>query len=217
MTGDTAGDWSGPHALQRGSTDSAAVARYYDDWAGAYEADLAAWDYAAPEDCAERLVPHLTEDPRILDVGCGSGLMAETLARRGVSRMYGIDISTELLEIARRRGRYAALTAHDLQRLPLPAETDAYDAAICIGVMTYIAEPEALLREMARAVRPGGVIAFTQRSDRWEETGLPGRLARLEAEGVLETLQVSEPRPYLPGNPDFGEAIGVRHVLCRAR
>jgi predicted TPR repeat methyltransferase len=215
MTGPKQTNRSAPDDLRQGTTDPQAVERWYDDWSSDYDRTLADWRYAAPEEAAERLAPHLGEDPRVLDVGCGTGLMAETLAPRGVRRIDGLDISGASLEIARGRGRYGALTRWNLQKAPLPVEAGAYDAAVCIGVLTYFDAPEALLRAIAAALRPGGVLAFTQREDRWDALDLPARLAGLSEDGVLEVLEVSEPRPYLPDNPEFGEEIGVRHVLCR--
>jgi predicted TPR repeat methyltransferase len=201
--------------LGQGSTDSAAVERFYDHWADTYDETLRGWRYRAPERTAALLAPHLAPGARVLDVGCGTGLFAEALAAHGEFRLDGLDISGASLEIAERAGRYARLIRHDLQRLPLPVDADGYDAAASVGVLTYVADVEGLLRDLVRCVRAGGAIAFTQRSDRWASAGLPEILARMEGEGFWTPLHVGEPRPYLPGNPEFGEAVEVVHVLCR--
>lgn len=198
-----------------GSTESKAVERFYDDWAETYDETIRGWRYRAPERTAASLAPHLATGARVLDVGCGTGLFAEALAAEGDFRLEGLDISGASLEIAERGGRYDRLIRHDLQRLPLPVATDAYDAAASVGVLTYVEDVEALMRDLVRCVRPGGAVAFTQRSDRWESAGFPGMLARLEEEGLWTPLHVGEPRPYLPGNPEFGARVEVVHVLCR--
>jgi predicted TPR repeat methyltransferase len=216
MAGDDDGNGA-MSSLRTGSTDSGSVARYYDDWAEDYDATLRGWGYAAPGAIAELMRPHLPTGARVLDVGCGTGLFAEALHGRMAARLDGLDISADSLEIARRRGGYEALIRHDLQVLPLPVETDAYDGAASVGVLTYVADDAALLRDLCRAVRAGGVIAFTQRSDLWESRDGPEMLRALEREGLWTPLETSAPRPYLPANPDFAEEIGAVHVLARVR
>ena len=213
MNGGSAGNtlWQ----FKDGSTESRAVETYYDDWAETYDETLAGWQYHAPQDSVELLAPHLAPGARILDLGCGTGLLAEALRAEGDYSIDGIDISAVSLQLAERRGGYARLIRHDLQKLPLPVEENAYDAAASVGVLTYIDKVEPLLRDLCRCVRSGGVLTFTQRTDRWEDRGFPEMLARLEGEGLLTVLQVTEPKLYLPGNPDFGEDIQVRHSLCR--
>jgi len=201
--------------LGEGSTESEAVERFYDEWAESYDETLGGWGYRAPERTAASLAPHLSAGARVLDVGCGTGLVAEALAAEGDFRLDGLDISGASLRIAERGGRYDRLIRHDLQRLPLPVATDGYDAAASVGVLTYVEDVEGLMRDLVRCVRAGGAVAFTQRSDRWEGAGFPGLLTRLEGEGLWTPLHVGEPRPYLPGAPEFGDRVGVVHVLCR--
>lgn len=177
---------------------------------------------------------------RVLDVGCGTGLFGQALAaemqadRRGGDRdaaagegpdregadwrgvvLDGLDISAASLERAAERGVYDRLLRQDLQALPLPLPDDSHDGAAIVGVLTYIPDAEALLRDLCRVVRTGGVIAFTQRSDLWEPRGFPALIARLEAEGTWRRLHISPPRPYLPENADFADEIGVIQTLCR--
>jgi len=202
-------------SLKAGSTDTDAIADYYDDWAGTYDETLATWDYQAPRDTAALLAPHLSPKARILDVGCGTGLVADALGRYGDFHLDGIDISAESLKLAEARGGYERLVCHDLQKPPLPLEDDSYDAAISVGVLTYIADAEALFRDLCRCVRAGGVIAFTQRTDRWKSLDFAAMIAALESDGLWSTLHISEPRGYLPGNEDFADDIKIIHTLCR--
>ncbi len=201
-------------SLRAGSTDAEAVRRYYDAWAGDYDVTLVDWDYRAPNDCADVLMPALAGDARVLDVGCGTGLMGAVLRGRSAAlRIDGLDISAASLEQAAARGVYETLTAHDLQSLPLPVSRGAYDAAVCVGVLTYLPDTGAVLRDLCRCVRPGGAVAFTQRSDLWPARGMDGVLAAMAEEGLCTVTHVSAPRPYLPGNADFGDDIEVIHTL----
>jgi predicted TPR repeat methyltransferase len=215
MAQDNTSQSGGFTSLKAGSTDSDAIADYYDDWAGTYDATLASWDYQAPKDAAALLAPHLSPKARILDVGCGTGLVADALSQHGDFHINGIDISAVSLKLAEKRGGYEKLVCHNLQEQPLPLEDDSYDAAISVGVLTYIADAEALFRDLCRCVRADGVIAFTQRTDRWETLDFAGLIGSLESEGLWTTLHISEPRRYLPENEDFADEIRIIHTLCR--
>jgi predicted TPR repeat methyltransferase len=183
--------------------------------AARYDDTLAAWQYRAPEDACDLLAPYLAEGARVLDVGCGTGLLGRALMQRGALQVDGIDISDASLRHAEERGCYARLIRHDLQVLPLPVPEDAYDAAAAVGVMSYIADAPALMRDLCRAVRRDGVITFTQRTDFWQERGFAGMIARLEDEGLWAHLTVTQPLDYIPGHEDFTDEIKVIHVLCK--
>lgn len=204
-------------SLRQGSTDARAVEEYYDDWADGYDATLETWQYRAPEDAADLLAPYLGDGVRVLDVGCGTGLLGRALRRRAEVILTGIDISAASLKQAEGHGMYERLVRHDLQVTPLPVDDDVKDIAVSVGVLTYIADAEPLLREMCRAVRPGGVVAFTQRTDLWKERSFADMIDRLEDDGLWQRLQVSAPMPYLPGNAEFADEIGVIHTLCRTK
>lgn len=202
-------------SLKQGTTDSDAVKSYYDDWAEDYDATLAQWQYSAPDDACDLLVPHLAKGARVLDVGCGTGLLGRSLSKRGHFAVDGMDISAESLARAAQRQCYATLTQHDLQVLPLPVQTDHYDAATIVGVLSYIEDAEALMRDLCRCVRSGGMITFTQRTDFWAARQFADMIARLERGGLWRKDHITPPLPYMPGHADFADEIKVIHSLCR--
>ena len=92
-----------------------------------------------------------------LDVGCGSGLLTEELARRlGAESVAGTDPSS-LLEACRERVPGADLRSGSAEELPWP--DDSFDAALAQLVIHFMSDPAAGLREMARVVRTGGVVS----------------------------------------------------------
>jgi len=202
-------------SLKGGSTDSGAIAAYYDAWAATYDDNLKDWDYQAPVLAANTLGAHLEPGRAVLDVGCGTGLFARALADVVACRVTGLDISEASLKLAQEQGGYDRVQQHDLQKTPLPLADDAFDAAACIGVLTYIEDAPALLAELCRVVRPGGHILFTQRDDRWAEQNFDGLIADLDARGLWTPVAVSDAKPYLPGHDDFADDICVIYVLCR--
>jgi SAM-dependent methyltransferase len=90
-------------------------------------------------------------EPRILDIGCGTGGNLETLS--GFGRAEGVDISTEALDFCRARGlnnvRQGAAET-------LPYESESFDLVTGLDVVEHLDDDVAGLREMRRVLRPGG-------------------------------------------------------------
>jgi predicted TPR repeat methyltransferase len=187
------GDW-----LHQGTSDPREVADRYDEWAKGYDDDLASWSYRAPTMVAETVVSGHPEAGSVLDVGCGTGLVGRALRTRGfVGQILGLDISQASLEIARQCGAYDSVEHADLQQR-LPFGDDSVDALVCVGVMTYLPEVEAVWREFARVARPGGLVVATQREDLWDSRTCQAVVDLLQNEGVWTPLEITGPAPYLP-------------------
>jgi len=187
------GDW-----LQQDPSDPHAVAGRYDEWAQSYDDDLASWSYQAPMVVAETVVTRQPAAAAVLDVGCGTGLVGRALRGRGFAgRVLGLDISQASLEVAQQSGAYDWLEQADLQRR-LPLADDSVDAVVCVGVMTYLPDVEAVWRELARVARPGGIVVATQREDLWDTRACQAVVDRLQDESVWTALDVTGPAPYLP-------------------
>jgi SAM-dependent methyltransferase len=103
---------------------------------------------------------------RGLDVGCGTGVLAERLTRRGFE-MTGVDPSQGMLDVLARE-------APDVQGIrasgeDLPFEDDSFDLAVTVAALHHVAEPAAVratLTEMARVTRPGGRIVVWDHNPR---------------------------------------------------
>jgi SAM-dependent methyltransferase len=99
----------------------------------------------------------VTQGQRVLDVGCGSGVLTEELARRvGAESVAGVDPSP-LLQACAERVPGAELRAGKAEELPWP--DDVFDVAIARLVIHFMEDPAAGVAEMARVTRPGGVVA----------------------------------------------------------
>ena len=201
--------------LRQGSTSSEEVEKSYDGWAPTYDDTLAEWDYRAPEEAAIILQSAIPKNSRILDVGCGTGLMGIALRKANFSGpIDGIDISAESLSTAKKCGVYRSLRKVDLQEHILDISDDAYDALTCIGVLTYVPETEAILEEFARVIRKEGKMIFTQRDDLFHEREVANKIESLVEKKLFAAATISEPKPYLPNNPDFGDNIKVIYVTA---
>src|SRR5205807_4827140 len=98
---------------------------------------------------------------KVVDVGCGGGLLAEELARLGL-RVTGVDPSLPSLEIARRHAASAGLEIEYLtgagEALPLPDAS--VDVAACCDVLEHVADLDQVVAEISRVLRPGGVFVY---------------------------------------------------------
>jgi demethylmenaquinone methyltransferase / 2-methoxy-6-polyprenyl-1,4-benzoquinol methylase len=103
------------------------------------------------------LVSRLPRGGHVLDVATGTGLVAAELLRRGFE-VTGLDLSPEMLAVAHRRfGDEVELINASAEALPLASAS--FDHLTAAYPLRYVADPGATLAELARVVRPGGVVA----------------------------------------------------------
>ena len=123
---------------------------------------------------------------RVLDVGCGGGLLSEALAGEGAA-VTAIDLSPEVLEVARLHLLESGLTVdyRDMGAEQLAEqEPGRYDVVACMELLEHVPDPAALLAACVRLLRPGGAL-FVSTLNR---TPRAWALAVLGAEYVLRLL-----------------------------
>ncbi|MBI4227786.1 MAG: class I SAM-dependent methyltransferase [Candidatus Omnitrophica bacterium] len=101
---------------------------------------------------------------RALDIGCGTGGFLAALARLGPA--VGMDQAPEALAYCRRRG-LPELIQHDLAQCPWPVADGAFDAITALDVVEHVDDDAAVVAEIARALRPGGLAVISVPSFRW--------------------------------------------------
>ena len=117
------------------------------------------WWYQSTRTLLQQLLgPLLPEGGRFLDVGCGTGATGAWLSDHG--RLVGADFEPIALTLLRERHPDVAGAAADAAALPFA--DDSFDAALCVTVLCHrsIASPAAVVGELARVVRPGGVVGL---------------------------------------------------------
>lgn len=156
----------------------------YDEWAHTYEDDLLVkLGYSAHRIASQALATLLDDrTASIIDIGCGTGLVGQELARLGFAVMDGIDISPDMLVHARAKAIYRNLMTGDLNARTAIAGA-SYDALICAGSFApgHLG-PEAF-PEFIRLVKPGGTLVIFMNGVHFVKDGYEEHLRKLEAEG----------------------------------
>lgn len=174
----------------------------YADWASTYDADHEKVGFFGHRLTAEVLARHMTrhDASRVLDAGAGTGAAGEALSDVGFRDLVAIDLSSDMLDRAREKNVYSQTLVADLA-LPVDAfGDDAFDAAVLVGVFSYGQAPAETLDEIVRMVRPGGIVAFTMRTEFYDDNvmGIKSRMQALEQRGAWNLLEATEAAPYLP-------------------
>ncbi|TGO68705.1 hypothetical protein BOTNAR_0021g00440 [Botryotinia narcissicola] len=165
---------------------------FYAQWASTYNTHIVALqNYVAPTLIAQIACqsPHYST-LRVLDAGCGTGLVGVALAESGATYIDGLDFSPAMLAQARLTGCYRNLFVGDLlQTIEVPDGT--YDLVTCAGTFTYgHVGPDPALREFSRIIIPNGLIIATILEEVWESGGYKAEIEKLEAEGILDVVSV---------------------------
>jgi len=144
---------------QTGQEDTLGVAELYHDVASDYDHVFSHHVVEHYLTRRSRLVRGLAAQGLLLDVGCGTGILAERLQRTGYE-VAGLDLAPAMLEEATRRGLRHVYAA---QSTAMPFEDHTFDLAITVATLHHLETPERVkgtIREMARVVRPGGWVVL---------------------------------------------------------
>ncbi|WP_416959444.1 class I SAM-dependent methyltransferase [Streptomyces sp. Agncl-13] len=166
-----------------------------------FGARAADWDSRFPHDgpayAAAVAELGLRAGDRVLDAGCGTGRalppLRAAVGRSGV--VAGADLTPAMLEAAVRagRGRDGRLLLADVAALPLRSES--LDAVFAAGLIAHLPQPDENLRELARVVRPGGMLALFHPIGRAALAARQGR--QITADDLRAELNL---RPLLAGS-----------------
>lgn len=156
------------------------IMKYYDDWSkeNKYDKDMVDWNYTGPKETVAVLRKYApNKDIKILDAGCGTGLVGIELKKYGFSNIDGADLSQKLLNLVP-KGYYNKLQQVDLNK-PLKAENNIYDVVMCVGTFTFGHVKPPALDEFIRIIKNRGLLCFTINEGIYEEYGFDKKIKEL--------------------------------------
>ena len=102
-------------------------------------------------------------DKRIVDVGCGGGILTEGLAAQGADAL-GIDLSEELIDVAELHGLESGVNTH-YKKISAEAlaqqQPESFDHVTCMEMLEHVPDPGSIITACATLVKPGGMVFFS--------------------------------------------------------
>ena len=114
---------------------------------------------------------------RILDVGCGTGVITSELISLCEAQIFGLDIQSSHLTLAKTHASRALFTLGDAHQLPYL--TGSFDLTVCHFLLLWVINPSAALSEMARVTQPGGSVMALAEPDYGGRVDYPSELSVL--------------------------------------
>ena len=101
---------------------------------------------------------------KVVDVGCGGGILAESMARRG-AQVLGVDLSVKPLKVARLHALESGVTGLEYREVAVEAlaeeQAGQFDAVTCMEMLEHVPDPASVVRACAKLARPGGRVFFS--------------------------------------------------------
>ncbi len=163
--------------------------RLYGNWAASYDDSFGeGWGYVAPREIAHIFLSDMRENQPVLDIGAGTGLVAEHLRDLTVD---GIDIAPEMLARAEAKGLYRRRILGDLtQTLQMP--DGVYGGVVSCGTFTHGHVGPVCLPELLRVTRAGALFACGTIPAVLDGMGFGSALATLVAQGAITPVTFRE-------------------------
>ena len=154
--------------------------KYYQVWTdnNKYNKDMVDWNYTAPQETVSVLKKYaLNKNSKILDAGCGTGLVGIQLKKYGYLNIEGVDFSQSMLDLVP-QNIYQKIEKIDLNK-PLKFKNNIYDVVMCVGTFTYGHVKPHALDEIIRITKNKGLICFTVNEGIYEEYGFDKKIKEL--------------------------------------
>jgi ubiquinone/menaquinone biosynthesis C-methylase UbiE len=163
---------------------------YYRNWTenNKYNQDMVDMNYTAPKETVSILIKYVFQkDIKILDAGCGTGLVGIELKKHNYSNIDGVDFSQNMLDLVP-KDIYKNLSKFDLNK-PLKYKNNTYDVVICVGTFTYGHVKAHALDEFIRIIKKKGLICFTINEGIYEKYGFDKKIKELTDNKSLDVKE----------------------------
>ncbi|KAM9783307.1 methyltransferase-like protein 27 [Neosynchiropus ocellatus] len=188
------------------SDDSKQTRDFYDSWAETYEQDVVGkLHFSSPHKLVDYLAENFDgsrEKAAVLDVACGTGLVAKLMVDLGFKNFVGVDSSGGMLKQAAQTGLYQALHQNLLGTEALSAEPDTYDIVALAGALDVGFVPISVVRELCSAAKSGGYICISRGHHKGEQhvrfkQELEAELKSMEQEGLWSHMGTKHNPHYM--------------------
>ena len=166
------------------------VEDYYDEWTieNKYDKDMVDWKYSGPQETVDLFTKNiLNKDIKILDAGCGTGLVGIELKKNGFQNFDGADFSQKMLDLVP-KDIYQKLFKIDLNK-KIDIDDNTYEGITCVGTFTFGHVNPPALDEMVRICKTGSLICFTINIGIYEEYGFDKKIKELEDKNSWKIIE----------------------------
>ncbi len=186
--------------------------KLYANWADTYDAEFVkSHGYILPQHVCKAFQAAQGSGP-VLDVGAGTGICGHLLNDAGVADIDGVDLSPEMLDVARQKGVYRDLIeANILKGIDRPDAS--YAGIVSAGTFTHGHVGPDALDELLRVMAPGGLAVLSINAEHFEALGFEAAFARLKP--ALQDTGFPKARIYADGT--VGDHADDLAVLARFR
>ncbi|MBD74039.1 MAG: hypothetical protein CMM96_00895 [Rickettsiales bacterium] len=171
---------------------------YYKKWSNSYDNDVRSCQYNGPETITNILTQNYNiYGSIILDIGCGTGLLGDYLSKNKYQIMIdGIDISPEMIEIARKRKYYDDLRIVDIFNVTT-TQNKKYDYIVSAGMFTHNHVGPSAVENILHFLERDGVLIFTVRNSFAEQSNFKEYIVDLLTRGKIKKFTNIENQKYI--------------------
>ena len=173
--------------------------QHYKLWADDYDRDLVDWGYAYPYQLKKIMSKDIKvkKDSKILDAGCGTGLVAQVLSDLNFKNIVGLDYSIDMLKIAKNKKIYKRLIQDSLNK-KTSLRSNQFDIVLCTGVLTSGHVGAKAINELIRVTKNKGYLILSIAESIYEKLGFKYEIEKNKEQ--ISKIKISKPFIALPNH-----------------
>ena len=173
--------------------------QHYKYWADDYDQDLVNWGYAYPSQLKKVMSQDIQvkKDSKILDAGCGTGLVAQVLSDMNFKNIVGLDYSKDMLKIAKNKKIYKRLIQESLNK-KTSLRSNQFDIVLCTGVLTSGHVGAKAINELIRVTKNKGYLILSIAESIYEKLGFKYEIEKNKEQ--ISKIKISKPFIALPNH-----------------